>query len=358
MADIFDIQEEISREMSEKLRVKLTGQERERLGKRHTEDQEAYQAYLRGRYCWNQRTIDGMRKAVEHFRQAIDCDPGYALAYAGLGDGLAMLGIYHGLTPNDSFPKAKVAAHRALEIDEDLAEAHATLGFCAQYFDWDLIAAERELKEAIRINAGYPSARQWYGMCLALSGRLDAATREWRTAVELDPFSASINTTAAWPYYWAHRSEDALARLRAAVNLHPKYWTAHYFLGLAHAQKGEFDLAIAALETARDLSDCSWSWEGLGHTYALAGRKSAAETVLRRLSDLSARQYVSPYTSAVIHAGLGEREEAFKWLQAAVDDRSWRIAWLPVDPLLDPLRPDPRFQDVLANVKWTPPAAN
>ena len=218
-----------------------------------------------------------MRKAVEHFRQAIDCDPGYALAYAGLGDALAMLGIYHGLKPNDSFPKAKVAAHRALEIDEGLAEAHATLGFCAQYFDWDLIAAERELNEAIRINAGYSSARQWYGMCLALSGRLDAAMREWKTAQELDPFSASINTTAAWPYYWAHRTEDALVRLRAAVDLHPKDRTAHYFLGLAHAQKGEFDLAIAALETARDLSDCSWSWEGLGHTYALAGRKSAAE---------------------------------------------------------------------------------
>ena len=222
MADIFDIQEEISREISEKLRVKLTGEERERLGKRHTEDQEAYRAYLRGRYCWNQRTIDGMRKAVEHFRQAIDCDPGYALAYAGLGDALAMLGIYHGLKPSDSFPKAKVAAHRALEIDEGLAEAHATLGFCAQYFDWDLIAAERELNEAIRINAGYSSARQWYGMCLALSGRLDAAMREWKTAQELDPFSASINTTAAWPYYWAHRTEDALVRLRAAVDLHPK----------------------------------------------------------------------------------------------------------------------------------------
>jgi TolB-like protein/Flp pilus assembly protein TadD len=354
VADIFDIQEEISREISEKLRVKLTGEERERLGKRHTEDQEAYQAYLRGRYCWNQRTMDGMRKAVQHFRQAIDCDPGYALAYAGLGDALAMLGIYHGLKPDDSFPKAKVAAHRALEIDESLAEAHATLGFCAQYFDWDLIAAERELNEAIRTNAGYPSARQWYGMCLALSGRLDAAMRQWKTAQELDPFSASINTTAAWPYYWAHRTEDALVRLRAAVDLHPMYWTAHYFLGLAHAQKGEFDLAIAALETARDLSDSSWSWEGLGHTYALAGRKSAAEAVLQRLSDLSPRQYASPYGSAVIHAALGEREEAFKWLQAAVDDRSWRIAWLPVDPLLDTLPPDPRFQDVLANVKGTP----
>ena len=221
MTDIFDIQEEISRKISEKLRLKLSGEDRERLGKRHTEDQEAYQAYLRGRYCWNQRTLDGMRNAVEHFRQAIHCDPGYALAYVGLGDGLAMLGIYQGLKPNDSFPKAKVAAQRALEIDDGLAEAHATLGFCAQSFDWDPIAAERELNEAIRINAGYPSARQWYGMCLALSGRLDAAMREWKTAQELDPFSASINTTAAWPYYWAHRTEDALVRLRAAVDLHP-----------------------------------------------------------------------------------------------------------------------------------------
>ena len=357
MADIFDIQEEISREISQKLRLKLTGEEQQRLGKRHTADQEAYQAYLRGRYCWNQRTIEGMRKAVDHFGQAIDHDPGYALAYAGLGDALAMLGIYHGLKPTDSFPKAKVAACRALEIDESLAEAHATLGFCAQYFDWDLVAAQRELEEAIRLNPGYPSARQWYGMCLALSGRFDDAMREWKTAQELDPFSASINTTAAWPYYWARRTEDALVRLHAAVDLHPKYWAAHYFLGLAFAQKEEFEPAIVALEAAQDLSDCPWSWEGLGHTYALAGRKSAAEAVRQRLSNLSPHQYVSPYATAVICAGLGQRDEAFKSLRAAVDDRSWRIAWLPVDPLLDMLRPDPRFQNLLSNVKGAPQPA-
>jgi serine/threonine-protein kinase len=351
MADIFDIQEEISREISQKLRVKLTGEEQRRLGRRYTEDQEAYQAYLRGRYYWNQRTILGMRKAVEHFQQAIDGDPSYALAYAGLGDALAMLGIYHGLSPNNSFPKAKVAARRALEIDEGLAEARATLGFCALYFDWDLVAAERELAAAIQLNAGYASARQWYGMRLALSGQMDAAMREWRAAQELDPFSASINTTAAWPYYWAHRTEDAVARLRAAVDLHPGHWTAHYFLGLAYAQREEFDAAISALERARDLSDSSWIWEGLGHTYALAGRKPAAEAILARLSDLSPRQYVSPYAGAVIHAALGAHDDAFKGLRAAVDDRSWRIAWLPVDPLLDTLRPDPRFQELLANVK-------
>lgn len=350
-ADIFDIQDEISREISQKLRLKLSGEEQRRLTKRYTDDQEAYRAYLKGRYCWNQRTADGLRRAVDHFRAAIDLDPAYALAYCGLGDALSMRGIYQHLPPKDSFPAAIAVARRALNIDEELAEAHATLGFAALYHTWNIHQAERELKEAIRLNPGHASTHQWYGMLLALTGRVDQALEEWSLAQQHDPFSASINTTYSWPLYWARRTDEALKRLRDAVGLHPNFWSAHYFLGLVLALKGELDAAIDALEQAQGLSDSSWSLEGLGYVYGRAGRKSDAVRVLAQLEQLSAHQYVSPYSYAVIHAGLGESEAALQWLGAAIDDRSWRIAWAPVDPLLDELRGDRRFESILTRAQ-------
>jgi TolB-like protein/Flp pilus assembly protein TadD len=348
LADIFDIQEEISREISRKLRVKLTGEEVRRLTKRHTGDEEAYRAYLKGRHCWNQRTADGIRQAVEHFRMAIDTDPTYALAYCGLGDALAMRGIYQHLAPRDAFPKAIAAARRALEMDVELAEAHATLGFVALYHGWNLREAERELHTAIDLNPAHPSAHQWYAMVLGLNGRCDDAIKESELAQRHDPFAASINTTAAWPLYWARRTEEAVSRLREAIGLHPHYWSAHYFFGLCLQQKGDLAAAIDSLERAHALSDSSWSLEGLGHAYARAGRMADARRALAELEQLSVRQYIPPYSYAVIHAGLGNVEAALTALAAAIEDRSWRIAWLPVDPMLDAVRNDARFQTLLA----------
>jgi serine/threonine-protein kinase len=350
-ADIFDIQEEISREISQKLRVKLTGEQQRRLAKRHTDDEQAYRAYLKGRYCWNQRTVDGMRSSVEHFREAIDLDPTYALAYSGLGDALSMQVIYQRLAPKDGFPKAVAAARRALEIDTDLAEAHATLGFAGLYYAWNIDEAKKSLEEAIRLNSAYPSAHQWYGMCLALGGRSEQAIGEWALARQHDPFSASINYSAAWPFYWARRTDDALAQLHEAVDLHPKFWTAHYFLGLALAQKQDLPRAVEALERAQELSDSSWSLEGLGYVYARAGRTTDAKRVLAQLEALSPGQYVSPYSRAAIHAGLDDREAACRHLDAAIDDRSWRVAWLAVDPFFEAMNAQPRFQAVLARAR-------
>lgn len=350
-ADIFDIQEEISREISQQLRLKLTGEDQRRLAKRPTDDEEAYRAYLKGRYCWNQRTADGMRSSVEHFREAIDLDPAYALAYCGLGDALLMRGIYHQLAPKDAFPKAIAAARRALEFDRELAEAHATLGFAALYHAWNFGEAERELQEAIRLNPAHPSAHQWYGMCLALTGRFDHAVKEWKIAQQYDPFSASINTSAAWPLYWARRTDEALAQLRTAVDLHPTFWSAHYFLGLALAQKNDLNGAINALERANQLSDSSWSIEGLGYVYARAGKSSDAARVLAQLERLAPAQYITPYARAAIHAGLDDANAACASLDAAIDDRSWRVAWLSVDPFFDRLRGQPEFEAVLSRAR-------
>jgi tetratricopeptide (TPR) repeat protein len=342
-ADIFDIQEEISREISQKLWLKLSGEEHRRLTKRHTDDQKAYRTYLKGRYCWNQRTADGLRRAVDHFREAIDLDPTYALAYCGLGDALSMRGIYQHLAPKDAFPRAVAAARRALSIDAGLSEAHATLGFAAMYHDWNAQEAERELQEALRLDPANPSAHQWLGMVFALTGRFEQAIAESAMAQQHDPFSASINTTRAWPWYWTRRTDEALRQLNEAMALHPHYWTAAYFSGLVLAQKGDWDAAVGALEKAQELSDSAWSVEGLGHVYARAGRTADAERVLGRIEQLSSTQYVSPYSYAVVHAGLGSFDAAFTWLERAVADRSWRVAWLPVDPLLDSLREHPRF---------------
>jgi eukaryotic-like serine/threonine-protein kinase len=342
LADIFEIQDDIATELCENLRLKLTGDEQTRLTRRYTEDPAAYQLYLKGRYCWNQRTEEGMRKAVDYFLQAIEKDPTYARAYTGLGDAYAMLSIYNALPPNESFPKAKAAQRRALEIADDLAEAHASLGFAGLYYDWEPRNAEAALKKAIALNPGYASAHQWYGFVLGLTGRMEESIAELRLAQQLDPFSASINVSAAWPLYWMRRHEEAVGRFREAVTLHPGFWLAHYYLGLALEQSGFLAEAIAELEHARDLSDSPWRLGGLGHAYALAGRRDEAYRIAEEAKSLSARRYVAPIHIASVYAGLGDAE-AFEWLEKGLDDRSWLMTWLEVDPLFDPIRQDERF---------------
>jgi eukaryotic-like serine/threonine-protein kinase len=349
LADIFEIQDEIATEICEKLRLKLTGDEQSRLTRRYTEDPAAYQLYLKGRYCWNQRTEDGMRKALDYFSQAIEKDPSYARAYTGLGDGYAMLSIYNALAPKESFPKAKVAQRRALEIADDLAEAHASLGFAALLYDWEPRNAEAALKKAIALNAGYASAHQWYGFVLGLTGRMEESIAELRHAQQLDPFSASINVTAAWPLYWMRRHAEAVVEFREAVVLHPSFWLAHYYLGLTLEHSGSLTEAIAQLEHARDLGDSPWRLGGLGHAYARAGRRDDAYRVVEEAKSLSTRRYVSPITIATVYAGLGD-EEAFKWLETGLEDRSWLMTWLEVDPLFDPIRTDARFRQLSRRV--------
>ena len=283
-----------------------------------------------------------MRKAIDYFSQAIEKDPSYARAYTGLGDGWAMLSIYNALPPKDAFPKAKAAQRRALEIADDLAEAHASLGFAGLLYDWEPRHAEASLKKAIALNPGYASAHQWYGFVLGLTGRMEESISELRLAQQLDPFSASINVTAAWPLYWMRRHAEAVVRFREAVALHPSFWLAHYYLGLTLEQSGSLTEAIAHLEHARDLGDSPWRLAGLGHAYALAGRRDEAYRVIEEAKSLSARRYVSPFHIATVYAGLGDAE-AFEWLEKGFEDRSWLMTWLEVDPLFDPIRNDEHF---------------
>jgi serine/threonine protein kinase/tetratricopeptide (TPR) repeat protein len=343
LTDIFAIEEEISREISDRLRVRFAPEEQSRLTRRYTENPEAYQLYLKGRFSWNKRTLEGMRQAVGYFEQAVGTDPSYARAYTGLADCISMLAIYGDLDARQAETRARVAQELALQIDPGLGEAHASRGFTLLLFDWKFRDAEAAFRKALELNPGYASAHQWLGFTLGLTRRLDDARAAMKTAQQLDPFSASINTTAVWPVYWAHLFDEAIERFRAAVALHPGYWVAHYFMGLSYAHKGEYGRAILALRHAADIGDSIWRYAGLGFVYAQAGQPQEARKVLAKLQGIGQDQYVPPIYCAAVHAGLGEADQAIQYIQRAVTERNWQIAWLTVDPLWDTIRSDPRL---------------
>ena len=357
-SDIFTLQEEIARDISDKLRLKLTGEEIRRLSERHTENIKAYHAYLRGRYCWNKRTEEGLKKSIEYFRQAIEMEPTYALAYAGLADAYTVLGSFgiSALAPCEAFPRAKEAAARALEIDETLAEAHASLANSLAYYDWDWAEAHREFARAFELKPGCTTAHHWYGLIYLTSmGRLDEAFAEIKRAHELEPLSLSINTDFGFLPYLMRRYDQAIDAYRKALELDQNFVYTHWKLGLAYEQKAMYEEAIAEFQKAIALSGGSaQAVVLLGHAYAVSGRQQEALQVLDELRELSKRRYVSSYRVAAIHLGLGETERAFAWLERAVEERDAWLVWLKVDPVLDALRPDPRFTDLVRRVGLTP----
>ena len=348
LTDIFAIEDELSREISGRLRVHFTAQEQARMARRYTEDAKAYQLYLRGRHAWNKRTIDGMRQARNYFDQAIEADPSYARAYTGLADCLQMLGIYGDMDSRPARIRAKAAQEMALQIDDALGEAYASSGFGLLLFDWRFPEAEEALRRAVKLNVGYASAHQWLGFVLGMTGRVDEARKSLKIAQELDPFSASINTSAVWPLYWARRGAEAVEGFRAAVELHPGYWVAHYYLALAYSIQGDWGNAVLSARQAHELGDSAWKFAGAGFVYARAGRHEEAREILAKLDEASHVQYTAPFYSAVVHAGLGNTDEALTLLGRAVNERNWNIAWLGVDLFWDEMRSDARFQQLLA----------
>jgi serine/threonine protein kinase/tetratricopeptide (TPR) repeat protein len=357
LTDIFAIEDELSREVSGRLRVQLTAQERVRLSHRHTENTEAYQLYLRGRHAWNKRTIEGMRQSLSYFQQAIETDPSYARAHTGLADCIQMLGIYGDMDCRQARTRAKAAQKMALAIDDSLGEAHASLGFGLLLFDWKFRDAEQALRRAVELNVGYASAHQWLGFVLGMTTRVEEAQRTLKTAQELDPFSASINTSAIWPVYWARRGNEAVEGFRAAVDFHPGYWVAHYYLALAYTMVGAWDRAVASARQAVELGDSPWKYAGAGFVYAKAGLPDLAREVLAQLDERSRQQYVAPFYSAAVHAGLGDTGEVLRLLEQAVAERYWNVAWLHLDLFWDSMRSDPRFQRLQTETIGMPPFA-
>ncbi|HEX8456054.1 MAG TPA: tetratricopeptide repeat protein [Pyrinomonadaceae bacterium] len=351
-SDLLSVQEEISRQISEKLRTKLSGAEEERLAKRPTTSTEAYQTYLKGRYHWNKRTQEGIEKGIEYFQQAIALDPFYALAYAGLADSYALLGAveYAALPPVEAMQRAREATLKALEIDDTLAEAHASLAYL-HIFDWNWTEAEREYLRSIELNPSYATAHHWYGHYLTAMGRQTEAVMQMRLARELDPLSLPVNSGMGWHYYLTRQYDEAIHEYRKTLELNENFYMAHFLLGMALEQTGRYDEALASYERAILLSGGSPAMRAApGHVYALLGRREEARAVLSELHALSAQQFVSPYHLAVIHAALGEIDEAFDRLTRACDVQSEALIWFALDPMLDILRPDPRFARIMARI--------
>ena len=348
--DIFSVQEDMAGEIVKSLRLRLSAEERQELVRRYTEDSVAYRAYLRGRYQWNKRTRDGFLKAIEHFQEAIDRDPSYALAYAGLADAYNVLGYYNYLPPRDAYPKAKAAAMRALAIDESLAQAHASLGYTRLFFDWDWAGAESAFLRAIELDPSYASAHQWYAWCLLVMRRMDEMIEAMRTALQLDPLSLIINAHMGYALFWAGRFDDALEQLARTQALDPNFALTYWPLGAIYVWQGRSEEAIAAFSRLVALTDGAIGMGYLGITGGLGGHPEIARDVLHRLEVAAATRYVSPLDRAISHAGIGEVEETFHWLTQAVDDRVSDLVRLQVLPWPPEVRNDPRFAQVAARI--------
>jgi serine/threonine protein kinase/Tfp pilus assembly protein PilF len=349
--DIFEIQEEIARAVSEKLRLHLTGVDKKRLAKRYTEKTEAYQLFLKGRFYWNKRSEEALKKGIEYFQQAIEGDPGYALAYAGIADCYAVLYFFGDLLPKDCAPRAKATAIKALEIDHTLAEAHTSLALIKLTYEWDWPGAEREFKKGFRLNANYATSFDWYSVYLTSVGRFAEALAEIKKAQELDPLSLIINTGVGRQFYYARRYDETIEHCLKTLEMEPNFAPAHWFLGQAYVQKEKYQKGIAELQKAVKLSGGrNMMLASLGYAYAASGKRTEAQDVLNKLHDLSPGGYVSPISLAIIYAGLGEKDEAFAWLEKAYDERVGWLVFLVGEPKLDLLRSDARFADLTQRI--------
>ena len=350
LTDLLTVQKEIAREVSQHLRAQLSGEDQQKLARGSTDNPEAYQLYLKGKYYTNQFTKDGFAKGLEYFNQAIGIDPNYGLAYNGLAYNYINQQDWY-IRPAEAGPKAKEAAARALAIDPSDSDAHKSLAIESQWYEWNWTASEKEFKRAIELNPNNSEAHAYYSWFLAPMGRKDEALAEAKRAVAADPFSPLANFIVGSVLVFNHQWDPAIEQLRSAKELSPTFWFNPCFLGRAYEQTGKLPEAIAEFQSALELDKNTEIWSGLGHAYAVSGNRAEAQKVLDHLKELSVHSYVSPYGIAVIYAGLGDKEQAFAWLERAFNERSYFMAvYLTTDARLDVLHADPRFADLRKRV--------
>jgi eukaryotic-like serine/threonine-protein kinase len=350
LADLIKLQEEMSQEIADKLSLKLTGAEKKKLRKRATHNSEAYQLYLKGRHHWNRRTGESLRKGIQLFRDAIEADPTFASAHAGLADSFITLATNIPLPPRDAMPKAKAAAMQAIQIDDGLAEAWASLGNVRWWFEWDWDGAEEAYQRAIELNPNYATAHDGYAMLLAARGRFGESIEQNTKAADLDPLSLIIAVHAGWPFYFARDYESAIRRFRKALDLDEHFIPAHGWLGMALGQQRRYSEAIDAFGRALEVEKIPILMAMTAHTHAIAGNRPTAERLLTELLFEAESRYISPYDIAIVHAGLGNTAEALAQLRKAVEDRSAWLVFTGVDPRLDVLRGEPAFTEIVASV--------
>jgi tetratricopeptide (TPR) repeat protein len=347
MTDIFAVESEIAKTIADTLQAKLTGSEKTAMSKKPTANPEAYELYLKGRFFWNKRTAADLRKAINYFNQAISKDPGYALAYAGLADSYVILSVFGAASPQDSIPQARAAAKKALELDDTLAEAHASLARIVGPFDFEFDRSIAEFERAIQLNPNYAMAHHWlsWGPLTALA-QVDRAIAEGKRAVELDPLSLINNADLGGNVYFnARRYDDAIAQLRKTIEIDPRFYLAHYYLGQAFQLKGKLTEAIAEYQKAVELDDDPEALAYLGQAYARAGQRDEAQKILARLTEEAKSRYVSGYSMALMFMGLGDKGQAIDALERAYREGAGNdLFTIRVDPMLDDLRGQPRFE--------------
>jgi serine/threonine protein kinase/TolB-like protein/Tfp pilus assembly protein PilF len=351
VSDIFELQEDISREISGKLRLKVTGEDQEKLTRRYTENVDAYQLYLKGRYFWSKRTREGLKKGSEYFKQAIDLDPGYALAYAGLADAYAFLGLHRVIPPPDILPKARAAAIKALEIDNTLSEAHTALAYVKTIYDWDWTGAEEGFKHSLELNPRNASTHSYYANFLAAMGRFEESMSEIKRAQELDPLSPIINVMVAYMAFLKRDYDTTLEQCRKTSEIEPNFFWIYMGVGWAYEEQGMYEKAIPEFQKAVELTNgLMGTLAGLGHALAHTGRTDEALQIIERLKDGSLYGHVVPYDIALVYAGLGDQDESLAWLEKAYEMRFGWLIWTNVEPKWDFLRAHPQFKDLLRRI--------
>ena len=351
-SDIFAIEKAIAQEIAAKLRLRLTGEQKNRHRRPLTVSPEAYRCYLKGRYHWNKRSEEGLKKSIKLFEEAIAHDPTYALAYTGVADAYLNLAGWGHLPFRDAYPRAKAAAAHALAIDENLAEAHVSLAMVAKEYDWDWPAAGRGYRRALELNPNYATAYQWYGEYLAALGQHAEAIVAFQRAIELDPLSLIIHATLGrHGYFFARQYDQAIAQLQKTLEMDENFWVAHHFLGWVYACADRLPEALAAFHTAQRLQpDNQEVLAVLGYAYGRAGQVVEARRAFAEATQSSRGRYVSPMWPALIALGMGEHDQALGWLEKAYEDRAQMLSEAKVDSIYDPLRADSRFIDLLRRV--------
>ena len=352
LADVLALQEEIAREISQTLRLQLSGEQKQQLARRYTDNSEAYQLYLKGRFYWNKRSESGLLKALDYYQQAIDKDPTYALAYAGLAETYMPLGFYGWLPPREAMPKAKAAGLKALQIDGNLGEAYAALAAITQNFDWDLAQSKKYYQQAFALKPDYPIAHGWYSGLLSAIGQYDEAVVEAKRGQELDPLSPVLSYQVEAAYYYSRQYDKAIEQGQKTEELDPSFPLTYVILGRAYALKGMCREAMAQFEAySRVRGSSPWGMGSESYTYARCGERAKALKVIDDLVDLSKQRYVGTGSFAVAYLGLGDKEQCFSWLEKAYQEKGTVIFSMKVDPMWDPVRNDPRFVDLLQRAR-------
>jgi serine/threonine protein kinase/tetratricopeptide (TPR) repeat protein len=365
LADIFSVQDEVSKKISQSLRLRLSGADEEKLAKRYTHDAEAYQLYLKGRYFWNKRNEEGFRNGIEYFKRAEEKDPTFALAFSGLADSYALLCDIGVARPVDEMPKAKAAAEKAVDTDPTLAEAYTSSAFVKLSYDWDWTGAQRDFQQALKLNPKYPTAHQWYASYLMQMGKFSLAKSEIEEAHNLDPLSPIISSNTGLYSYYEHNYDDAIAKYKLTLQSDPDFWVARHYLALAYVQKGMYDEAIKELRSLikapvsgpvpnEVIASDTEAAASLGFAYAMAGKKAEAQDILRKLQSLSERRYVSGIYFAIVYAGLKDNDHAIEYLNKAYEARHPGLVLVRIEPMFDSLRSDARFEQLVKRFEPIP----